>query len=441
MFKLSLREDTRQGHLDLAKEHLKSGQARIAPAPSNGEEKAPTGADIKRKPLPTDQAAEHLGAYYLSIRNGPLNDLVPLSKEQLHRSTLGLQLKSTIPYYLDNLFERLGINSSGAKAASHFTIAEPLNTAKGDTRGHYTPPFSVIDESGNMKFMQHSTSTLLHEVVHALGKLTFSFSQDGNSLHLSQAGLSMWKRLDPNKPAQNRRLFGLFDEALSSITQADFLVKFMGFESTLFSNFVPIKADSKQMLLNGQDILPALQTAGIVTRLKTGEERIQLPYERLYQGNPLSDSAFLGRIKNIGNADSSASLTPDGKAAYYEARDRQYLYHDSSYAVLSYHIQILAQELWPRLGKQEAQEALHSSLLLAQVSGDLKPLTRSMKKAFGENAGLYVRALASINQFENTAPQICAFAAFVKAGNLPPDKRDSTRKLLATAILNRQKTA
>jgi hypothetical protein len=440
MFKLSLCPDTRQGHLDLAKEQLNLGQARIAPAPSQGEEKAPTGAEIKRKPLPTEQAADLLGSHYLSIRNGPLNDLVPLSKEALHRSTLGLQLESTIPYYLTHLFDRLGINSSGLRAASHFTIAEPLNTAKGDTRGHYTAPFSVIDESGNMKFMQHSTSTLLHEVVHALGKLTFSFSEDGNSLYLSQAGLSMWKRHNPSKPAQNRRLFGLFDEALTSITQANFLANYMGFQSILFSNSLPIKADNKQLLLNGQDILPALQTAGLVTKLKTGEERLLLYYDRLYQGESLTDSAILEKAKKIDAADSSGSLKADSKTAYAQIRDRQFLYHDSAYAVLSYYIQILAQELWPDLGKQEAQEALHSSLLLAQVSGDLKPLTRSMKKAFGENAGLYVRALASINQFENTDPQICAFAAFVKAGNFPHEKRDSTRKLLATAILNRPKT-
>jgi hypothetical protein len=250
----------------------------------------------------------------------------------------------------------------------------------------------------------------------------------------------MLKRHDPSKPAQNRRLFGLFDEALTSITQADFLAKYMRFQSILFFNSLPIKADNKQLLLNGQDILPALQTAGLVTRLKTGEDRIQLPYDRLYQGESLSESAILEKAKKIGVADSSASLKPDAKTASNELRDRQFLYHDSAYAVLSYHIQILAQELWPDLGKQDAREALHSSLLLAQVSGDLKPLTRSMKKAFGENAGLYVRALANINQFDNSAPQICAFAAFVKAGNLPSEKRDSTRKLLAMAILNRQKT-
>jgi hypothetical protein len=367
-----------------------------------------------------------------------LRELVPLSQEALHRRTLGLQLKATIPYYLEELFKELGINSSEPAEGWSFVLAEPLNTDKGKNSGYYRAPFSVVDESGKMQFIQHSTSTLLHEVMHALGKLTFSISQDGSGLLLRQAGLSIYKRHDPERPDHNRKLFGLFNEALASITQADFLTKFMGFSSTTWEITKRFEADKKQMRLNDVDIWPALEAVGLATKKSNGDAEIKYPYVRLYQGELLTTGNVFGKSKEIGAARDIVSLKQEEKTALNGLRDRQFVYHESGYGVLCYYVQVLAQELWPKLGKEEARRALHSCLLRAHVTGDLKPLTHLMQDAFGEHAGLYVKALANISKFTmkpGETEQVTAFAAFVMAANLPPDRRDSVRKLLASAML------
>lgn len=428
MLKLSLTPDTREGIIDLAREHLRAGQARI---------QLREGPDGSRSQLPEDEAVGVLSASYLTVRDGALRDLVPLSSEAHHRRNLRLQLDSTIPYYLNDLFDRLDVNLEEPGKPKELTVAEPLNTPRGQNRGHYSAPFPVVDDTGAMRFMQHGSSTLLHEVIHAFGRMTFGFSHGQDRLELRQSGLSIYKKVDEAPTARSRRLFGFFDEALTTITQCDFLTKYMGFESTPYEFSKVYPAGKQELKLNGVDIWSALEATGVAVKQPKGDAVVSLPFNRLYQGEVLSGPALLGKVKTIGADADLNKLGDESKKTLMGLRDREFLCFDSGYAVLALHMQMLSQELWPKLGKDEARANLHACLLRAQVTGDLKPLTKTMKEAFGENAGTYIKALATLDQFVESAdsPQICAFVAFIRAANLPPVRRDEVRTLLAQAIL------